>query len=211
MLTMTAVLSAIAVVLAFFKFHAPLSPSFVRMDLSDLPALIGAFAYGPIPGVLIELVKNVLQLPVSSTGGMGELADFIMGSSLVVAAGLIYPSHQTKKTAVAACLIVSVIMGIVAAIVNCFILFPAFEAFMSLEQLIASFGGFIPAMQTRNYLQYIAEGIHSAVFATVDRMGRPFTCAIDSTRKPVVILQEHCLHCGNYFETCPARAIERRQ
>ena len=95
MLTMTAVLSAIAVVLAFFKFHAPLSPSFVRMDLSDLPA--------------------------------------------------------------------SVIMGIVAAIVNCFILFPAFEAFMSLEQLIASFGGLIPAMQTRNYLQYIAEEIHSAV------------------------------------------------
>lgn len=149
MLTMTAVLSAIAVVLAFFKFHAPLSPSFVRMDLSDLPALIGAFAYGPISGILIELVKNVLQLLASSTGGMGELADFIMGSSLVVAAGLIYQSHQTKKAAVAACLIASVIMGIVAAIVNCFILFPAFEAFMSLEQLIASFGGFIPSMQTK--------------------------------------------------------------
>lgn len=115
------------------------------MDLSDLPALIGAFAYGPISGVLIELVKNVLQLLVSSTGGMGELADFIMGSSLVVTAGLIY---QTKKAAVAACLIASVIMRIVAAIVNRFILFPTFETFMPLEQLIASFGGFIPSMQT---------------------------------------------------------------
>ena len=57
-LTMTAVLSAIAFVLAFFEFPVPLSPSFVRMDLSDLPALIGAFAYGPAAGILIELVKN---------------------------------------------------------------------------------------------------------------------------------------------------------
>ena len=71
MLTMTAVLSAIAFVLAFFEFPVPLSPSFARMDLSDLPALIGAFAYGPVSGVLIELVKNALQLLTSSTGGIG--------------------------------------------------------------------------------------------------------------------------------------------
>ena len=61
MLTMTAVLSAIAFVLAFFEFPVPLSPSFARMDLSDLPALIGAFAYGPVSGVLIELVKNTCK------------------------------------------------------------------------------------------------------------------------------------------------------
>ena len=73
MLTMTAVLSAIAFVLAFFEFPVPLSPSFARMDLSDLPALIGAFAYGPTAGILIELVKNALQLLTSSTGGIGEL------------------------------------------------------------------------------------------------------------------------------------------
>ena len=84
MLTMTAVLSAIAFVLAFFEFPVPLSPSFARMDLSDLPALIGAFAYGPAAGILIELVKNALQLFTSSTGGIGELANFIMGSSFVV-------------------------------------------------------------------------------------------------------------------------------
>ena len=124
MLTMTAVLSAIAFVLAFFEFPVPLSPSFARMDLSDLPALIGAFAYGPVSGVLIELVKNALQLLTSSTGGIGELANFIMGSSFVVAAGLIYKHHKTKKTAILACLIASVIMGVVATVVNYFILLP---------------------------------------------------------------------------------------
>lgn len=149
MLTMTAVLSAIAFVLAFFEFPVPLSPSFARMDLSDLPALIGAFAYGPVSGVLIELVKNALQLLTSSTGGIGELANFIMGSSFVVAAGLIYKHHKTKKTAILACLIASVIMGVVATVVNYFILLPVFEAFMLLDQLIASFGEFMPFIKTK--------------------------------------------------------------
>lgn len=148
-LTMTAVLSAIAFVLAFFEFPVPLSPSFARMDLSDLPALIGAFAYGPAAGILIELVKNALQLLTSSTGGIGELANFIMGSSFVAVAGLIYKFHKTKKTAMLACLIASVVMGIVAAIVNYFILLPVFEAFMPLDQLIASFGEFIPFIKTK--------------------------------------------------------------
>lgn len=149
MLTMNAVLSAIAFVLAFFEFPVPLSPSFARMDLSDLPALIGALAYGPVSGVLIELVKNALQLLTSSTGGIGELANFIMGSSFVVAAGLIYKHHKTEKTAILACLIASVIMGVVATVVNYFILLPVFEAFMPLDQLIASFGEFMPFIKTK--------------------------------------------------------------
>ena len=148
-LTMTAVLSAIAFVLAFFEFPVPLSPSFARMDLSDLPALIGAFAYGPAAGILIELVKNTLQLLTSSTSGIGELANFIMGSSFVAAAGLIYKFHKTKKTVMIACLTASVMMGIVAALVNYFILLPVFEAFMPLDQLIASFGEFIPFIKTK--------------------------------------------------------------
>lgn len=148
-LTMTAALSAISFVLAFFEFPVPLSPSFARMDLSDLPALIGAFAYGPISGILIELVKNALQFLTSSTGGIGELANFIMGSSFVVTAGLIYKLHKTKRTALIACLVASVVMGITAAIVNYFILLPVFEAFMPLDQLIASFGEFIPFIKTK--------------------------------------------------------------
>ena len=114
-----------------------------------MPALIGAFAYGPVAGILIELVKSTLQLLTSSTGGLGELANFIMGSSFVAAAGLIYKFHKTKKTAIIACLIASVVMGIVAAIVNYFILLPVFEAFMPLDQLIASFGKFIPFIKTK--------------------------------------------------------------
>ena len=84
MLSMIAMLSAISFVLAFFEFPVPLSPAFARMDLSDLPALIGAFAFGPVAGVMIELVKNALQLITTSTGGVGELANFIIGGAYVL-------------------------------------------------------------------------------------------------------------------------------
>lgn len=148
-ITIIAVLSAISFVLAFIEFPVPLSPSFARMDLSDLPALIGAFAYGPLSGLCIELVKNVLQLFTTSTGGIGELANFIMGASFVVSAGSIYQFHKTKKMALVACLIGSVIMGITAAVVNYYILLPLFESFMPLDQLIATFEEFIPFIHSK--------------------------------------------------------------
>ena len=89
-MTSVAVLSAVAFVLAFFEFPVPLSPSFARMDLSDFPALIGAFAFGPVAGILIELVKNLLGLFSTATNGVGELANFLMGASFVATAGLFY-------------------------------------------------------------------------------------------------------------------------
>ena len=120
-MTSVAVLSAVAFVLSFLEFPVPLSPSFARMDLSDFPALIGAFAFGPVAGILIELVKNLLGLISSATGGIGELANFLMGASFVATAGL----------------------------ANYFILLPLFEQFMPVDQLIASFGKFIPFIKTK--------------------------------------------------------------
>lgn len=148
-ITMTALLSAMAYVLAFVEFPMPLSPSFARMDLSDLPALIGAFAFGPISSLLIELVKNTLHLLTTSTGGIGEIANFLMGASYVVTAGVIYKHHKTKKTALLACIAASFVMGAAAALANYFILLPLFENFMPLDQLIASFAEFLPFIHTK--------------------------------------------------------------
>lgn len=148
-ISMTAMLSAVAYLLAFVEFPVPLSPSFARMDLSDFPALIGAFAFGPLSCLLIELVKNTLQLLTTSTGGIGEIANFLMGASYVVAAGVIYKRHKTKKTALLACITASFVMGATAALANYFILLPLFESFMPLDQLIASFAEFLPFIHTK--------------------------------------------------------------
>ncbi len=109
------------------------------MDLPDFPALVGTFAFGPVSGVMIELVKNGLQLLSTSTGGVGELANFFTGASYVWAAGFIYRFHKTKKTAWVSCIAGSFIMGIAAAAANYFILLPMFEIFMPLDQVAASF------------------------------------------------------------------------
>ena len=148
-ISMTAMLSAVAYLLAFVEFPVPLSPSFARMDLSDLPALIGAFAFGPLSGLLIELVKNALQLLTTSTGGIGEIANFLMGAAYVVTAGFIYKRHKTKKTALLACITASFVMGAAAALANYFILLPLFESFMPLDQLITSFAEFLPFIRTK--------------------------------------------------------------
>lgn len=147
--TMTAMLAAVSYILAFLEFPVPLSPAFARMELSDFPALIGAFAFGPVSGIMIGLVKNGLQLLSTSTGGVGELANFLIGASYVWAAGFIYRFHETKKTAWVSCIAGSSIMGIAAAAANYFILLPMFEVFMPLDQVIASFRAFIPFIRTK--------------------------------------------------------------
>ena len=148
-ITITALLASISYILAFIEFPVPLSPSFARMDLSDIPALIGAFVFGPVTGVIIELIKNVLQLLSTSTAGVGELANFLIGASYVWIAGFIYKYKRTKKGAISAYIISSIVMGVVATIVNYFILLPLFETFMPLDQLIASFSEFLPFIQTK--------------------------------------------------------------
>lgn len=76
------VLSAIAYLLMFMEFSVPLMPVFIKMDLSDFPALIGSLAVGPAGGIIIALIKNLLHLTVTSTGGVGELSNFILNAVL---------------------------------------------------------------------------------------------------------------------------------
>ncbi len=149
MLVSIAMLSAISYVLAFVEIQVPLSPSFAKMDLSDFPALIAAFAINPFAGVLVEAVKNGLQLMSTSTGGIGELANFLMGSALVFTAGLFYHKLKTKKRAVIGCVIGSVSMAIAAALLNYFVLLPLYSSFMPIEQVIEAFAAFIPFINTK--------------------------------------------------------------
>ena len=79
----------------------------------------------------------------------GEIANFLMGASYVVAAGAIYKRHKTKKTAWITCVTASFVIDIAAALANYFILLPLFETFMPLDQLIASFGAFLPFIHTK--------------------------------------------------------------
>ncbi|WP_061996292.1 ECF transporter S component [Clostridium sp. ATCC 25772] len=131
-------LSAIAFILMYVEI--PVIPAFpwLRMDLSDVPALMGAFAFGPLIGVIIELFKNILIILFkgTATGLVGELANFLVGISLVLPASIIYHRKKSKKTAIIGMILGFLSIEIVAILVNIYILLPAFGMHMAGKELI---------------------------------------------------------------------------
>lgn len=145
-LTMTAMLSAIAFILMFLEFSVPIMPPFIKLDLSELPALLGAFAMGPVSGVMICLVKNLLHLFMTSTGGVGELSNFILGACFVLPAGLIYRRWKGKKSAIFGALAGAVLMAAVSIISNYYIVYPFYYNFMAKEAILEAYQAIIPSV-----------------------------------------------------------------
>lgn len=147
-LTVTAMLSAVAYILMFLDFSVPFMPGFIKMDLSELPALIGSFSMGPLCGVIICLVKNVLHLFITTTGGVGELSNFILGVAFVLPAGLIYKHKKTRKTALAGSLLGAVIMAVFSVVSNYFLVYPVYYNFMPEDRILAAYQLILPSMKS---------------------------------------------------------------
>lgn len=147
-MTMTAMLSAIAFVLMMLEFSVPVMPSFIKLDFSELPALIGSFSMGPLSGVAICLIKNLLHLPMSSIGGVGELSNFILGALFVVPAGLMYKKKKGRKSALIGSFMGAVIMALVSVVSNYFIVYPVYTAIMPIEAIISAYQAIFPKADT---------------------------------------------------------------
>ena len=146
-LTVTAMLCAVATVLMFLDFSLPMFiPSFVKMDVSELPALLASFSLGPVYGIAVCLVKNVLNLIFhGSTGGIGELCNFLIGATFVGTAGVIYRFHKTRKGAIVASLVGAVAMALISVPVNSFLSYPVYAAmFGGIEAIIAAYQALRP-------------------------------------------------------------------
>jgi riboflavin transporter FmnP len=147
-LTVTAMLSAVAFILMFLDFAVPFMPSFIKMDLSELPALIGSFAMGPVCGVIICLIKNLLHLMITSTGGVGELSNFLLGTAFVLPAGLIYKHKKTRTTALVGSVAGALFMGLFSIVSNYFLVYPVYYNFMSEEAILAAYQVILPSMKS---------------------------------------------------------------
>lgn len=143
-----AMLAAAACVLQYLEFPIPLMPSFIKFDLSDLPALIGAYAYGPLAGVLIELIKNLLHCAASQSFTVGELSNFILGAAFTLTAGLIYKMGKTKKNAVIGGVAGAVVMGLISIPSNYFVVYPFYYNFMPEEVVLAAYQKLLPSMKS---------------------------------------------------------------
>ncbi|WP_312101881.1 ECF transporter S component [Lachnoclostridium sp.] len=136
-----AVLSTIAVVLMFFEFPLWFAPGFYKLDFSELPVIIGAFTFGPVAGITIELIKVVLNLLSNgtTTAFVGEFANFLMGCVFIIPASFFYFLRKSKKNAVIGLLVGTVTATLAGCFLNAFVLLPKYsEAFhVPIESFIA--------------------------------------------------------------------------
>lgn len=128
-LTRCGLLSAMAVILFYIEIPVV---AFYKLDLSTLPAILAGFAMGPLQGLAVIIIKNLVHVLGTSTAGVGELADILMSCAFVIPASLIYRSSKSRKGALKAMLVGSVLMVITGILVNYFILIPAYQVLMNL-------------------------------------------------------------------------------
>ncbi len=150
-LVVTAMLAAVAAVLMFLEFSVPIMPSFIKLDISELPALLASFSLGPVYGVAVCLVKNLVSLTHTSTGGVGELSNFLLGVSFVVPAGLLYKKVKSRKGAFIGSLLGAIIMAVLSVPLNYFVTYPIYTVFMPLEGIIGMYQMILPFV--KNLLQ----------------------------------------------------------
>ena len=142
----TAMLSAVGAVLMYIGIKLPFMPSFITLDMADLPALIGSFAYGPARGAVICVLKNLLHLLIqgSQTGGVGEISNALLGIFFVVPAGLIYSKIKSKKGAFIGALVGAVAMAVMSIFSNYYFVYPVYTNFMPMEAIIAAYSAINP-------------------------------------------------------------------
>lgn len=157
-MTKVAIFSALAIVLyVWVKFPLPFFPPFLDVQFSNLPALLGGFALGPLGGALIIIIKALGKLAISGTGTMfvGEIADVIIGLATVLSSSLIYKKYRTKKGGLIALIVGAIVWIVTAVIANWLVIIPTYiELFFkgNVEGLVGMCQSVLPSMNKDNYM-----------------------------------------------------------
>ncbi len=146
-LSVTAIMGAIGFILMMLEF--PLSfiiPSFIKFDFSELPALITAFSLGPVWGVAVCLIKNLLHLFVGSTAGVGELSNFVLGAVFVFVAGVIYKHKKSRSGALIGTLAGAFSMAAISVFTNYYFVYPIYaKMLIPMEAIIGMYSDILPS------------------------------------------------------------------
>lgn len=147
-LAVSAVLGAVGAILMMLEFPLPfLIPPFIKLDFSELPALIAAFAFGPQYGILTCLVKNVLHLPFGSSVGVGELSNFVLGAVFIGIAGTVYHFKKNRAGALIGALTGALAMALFSIVSNYWLVYPAYVRIygMPMEAILGMYQALLPA------------------------------------------------------------------
>jgi riboflavin transporter FmnP len=159
-MAMIGMFSAIAMIIHLFDFPLPFAPEFYKLDFSELPILIGTFAFGPVAGVTMELIKVLLKLMIkgTSTAFVGDLANFAVGCSFVLPASAVYAFRKNKKTAILACIVGTLVMTVFGTAFNAVYLLPAFSKLygMPLDTILEMGAAVNPMVKEGNIISFVA-------------------------------------------------------
>ncbi|MBQ9975309.1 MAG: ECF transporter S component [Clostridia bacterium] len=147
-ITVVALFAALSSVLMFLSFNIPIVPSYLKIDFSDLPALLASFSLGPLYGVVVSLIKNLINVTFTTTGGVGELSNFLLSATFVFVAGLIYKKNRNKKFAY-----IGAVCGLLAAtfvsyFTNTYLVYPFYEKVMPINVIIGMSSAIIPSVDS---------------------------------------------------------------
>lgn len=148
-LVLMGMLGALSAVLMVFEIPLTfIAPSFYGLDLSEVPVLVGAFSMGPVAGAIIELVKILIKLVIkpTTTGFVGEAANFVIGCALVVPAAMIYHTKKSKKSAICGMIVGTIVMAVSGVVINAVVMLPFYAKVMPLESILALGAAINPAV-----------------------------------------------------------------
>lgn len=157
---MVGMFSAIAMILMLIEFPVGFAPDFYKLDFSELPILVGTFAFGPAAGVMMEFVKILLKLLVkgTTTAFVGDLANFAVGCSFILPASVVYAFRKSKKSAVIACIVGTLFMTVFGTAFNAIYLLPAFSRLygMPLDTILEMGVKANPLVAEGNIISFVA-------------------------------------------------------
>ena len=138
-MTKVAILSAISYILMFISLPIPgIFPDFLKIDISDVPAIFGGMSLGPVAGFIIVFIKNLFQaMTASTTAWIGETANFLIGGSYVVIVSLIYRHKKDIKDLLIGFILGTIVMIIVGCLTNYYMLLPFYAKVMPMEAIIS--------------------------------------------------------------------------
>lgn len=143
-----AMLSAVATVIYYLDFPVPLMPSFIKFDLSNVISLFAGFTLGPVGGVLVCLIKNIIHVAIKGFGttmGIGDIFDFVTAATFTLTASLFYVKNRTKKGAVIGCVVGAIVFAAVSLPLNYFVTYPIYaQAFGGMEAIISAYQAILP-------------------------------------------------------------------
>lgn len=145
-------LGTISLLLFFLNFPLPLLPAYLKIDFSDVPALMASLIFSPLAGVLVVAIKNILYLTVSGAADpIGVLANFVAGILFVIPVSVLYHKFKGVKSIVSGLVTGTIIMAVGMSVLNYFVFLPAYAWFMGWEDMsstaikwITVYGGILP-------------------------------------------------------------------